>query len=329
MTLSRRRFLQMTGSGVMAGALGWPALSMAQNGQGTPFAMQASWVNDAEFSGYFVAQRNGYYADEGLALDYRPGGPDVIPEGALLSNRAAVALTTVESTLKAVTQQGAPLVIIGTQYQKSPVGIVSLASNPIEKPEDLAGKVLAVPPVNRLAVEAMLAANGMSTDDVRIVPYAYDPTPLLKGEIDASLDFVTNVPYTIQLHGEEAVSFLLYDHGFPVFNDTLVVTRQTLESRRADLLAWLRASRRGWEENFQDPTRYPPLFADSFFAGNGRAIDNEIFFNQAQQPLIESPNGIFSMADTDIARCVEALGRIGIEASAEHFDTSLLAELEA
>lgn len=329
MTLSRRRFLQMTGSGALAGALGWPALSMAQNGQGTPIGMQASWVNDAEFLGYIVARHKGFYADQGLSLDYRSGGPDVIPEGALLSNRAEIALTTVESTLKAVTQQGAPLVIIGTQYQKNPAGIVSLASNPIEKPEDLVGKVLAVPPVNRLAVEAMLEANGIPPDDVRIVPYAYDPTPLLKGEIDASLDFITNVPYTIGLQGEKAVSFLLYDHGFPVFNDTVVVTRDTLETRRDDLVAWLRASRQGWQENFKDPAYYPPLFADSFFQGNGRSIENEIFFNQAQKSLIESPDGIFSMAESDIERCLTALERIGIQASRDNFDTSLLEEIAA
>lgn len=329
MTLSRRHFLQMTGAGVMAGALGWPTLSVAQSRQRTPIGMQASWANDAEFLGYIVAQYKGFYADQGLALDYRPGGPDIIPEGALLSNRAEIALTTVESTLKAVTQQGAPLVIIGAQYQKSPAGIVSLAKHPIEKPEDLIGKVLAVPPVNRLAVEAMLDANGISPDEVRIVPYAYDPTPLLKGEIDASLDFVTNVPYTLGLQGEKAVSFLLYDYGFPVFNDTVVVTRETLETRRDDLVAWLRASRQGWQENFRDPSYYPPLFADSFFKGNGRSIDNEKFFNQAQKSLIESPNGIFSLSQADIERCLTALERIGIQASPNNFDTSLLEEVAA
>ena len=33
------------------------------------FAMQAAWVNDAEFMGYFVGMTNGYYAAEGLDLN--------------------------------------------------------------------------------------------------------------------------------------------------------------------------------------------------------------------------------------------------------------------
>ena len=100
---------------------------------------------------------------------------------------------------------GRPFKIIGTQYQKNPIGIVSLAKKPIKTPPDLVGKTLAVPPVNVISVEAMLKLNSIDKAKVNIVPYAYDPTPLIKGEIDASLDFTTNVPFTIKQTGEEAV----------------------------------------------------------------------------------------------------------------------------
>ena len=57
--------------------------------------------------------------------------------------------------------QGAKFKIIGAQYQKNPIGVVSLAENPVGTPEDLVGKVLAVPPVNVISVEAMLKINGI------------------------------------------------------------------------------------------------------------------------------------------------------------------------
>jgi ABC-type nitrate/sulfonate/bicarbonate transport system substrate-binding protein len=327
MTVSRRRFMQLAAGAAASGAMsGIPSSAF---GAQAKLVMQASWVNDAEFTGYFVAMQNGYYSQQGIAFDYLSGGPDVIPESALLSNKADVALTTVEDTLSAVTKQGAPLVVIGTQYQKSPAGIVSLAKKPVHKPADLVGKTLAVPPANRLAVEAMLKLNGIDKSKVRIVPYAYDPTPLLKGEIDASLDFVTNIPYTLKMQGQEAVSFLLYDYGFPVFNDTVVVTRDTLEKKRSQLVAYLRASRQGWQENLRDPGKYPPLFKDTRFKGNGRENANEVFFNQAQKPLIEAPGGILSMSEESIGKCVAALNAVGIKAKREHFDTTLLQELGA
>jgi len=128
----------------------------------------------------------------------------------------------------------------------------------------------------------MLKISGIDPSQVNIVPYAYDPTPLIKGEIDASLDFTTNVPFTIK---------------------------------------------QGWDENLKDPAAYPPKFIDSWFKGTGRSVENEVYFNTAQKPLIESPHGIFSMSEEAIEKTIAALGTIGIAAKRDHFDTTLLEEI--
>ena len=319
--LNRRHFLGTAAASAAAASM--PLRARAS----TPFTMQAAWINDAEFAGYFIGIDEGYYAAEGLDLTYLPGGPDVIPESTIIAGRADLALTTPDTTIKAIVEQGAPFKIIGAQYQKNPIGIVSLASNPINEPRDLIGKTLAVPPVNVISVNAMLALNGIDPGEVNIVPYAYDPTPLIQGEIDASLDFTTNVPYTISQQGVEATSFLLYDFGFTIYNDTVVVTEETLASKRAELVAWLRATRRGWEENFKDPNGWPPKWADTWFAGTGRTIENEIFFNNAQQPLMESPAGYMGMTEEGIEANLRALAEVGIKGTREMFDTTLLEEI--
>ncbi len=321
LALNRRSFLSLAAVGSAFG-LGSRSACAA-----SPLAMQAAWINDAEFAGYFVAIDNGYYTAEGLDLTYLSGGPDVIPESSIIAGKADLALTTPDTTVSAIANQGAKFKIIGAQYQKNPIGIVSLASNPIKTPQDLIGKTLAVPPVNVISVEAMLKLNDIDKAQVNIVPYAYDPTPLIKGEIDASLDFTTNVPYTIKSMGEEAVSFLLYDFGVTIFNDTVVVTEETLANRRPELVAWLRASRKGWAENNVDPALWPPKWETTWFAGTGRSIDNEVFFNTAQKPLIEAKGGIFSMSEESIAANLEALAKVGIIGTREMFDTTLLAEL--
>ena len=319
-SLNRRSFLAATAA---ASALPlMPRMARAAS----PFAMQAAWINDAEFAGYFLAMDQGYYAAEGLDLTYLSGGPDVIPESTIVAGRADLALTTPDTTIKAIAEQGAKFKIIGAQYQKNPIGIVSLAKNPITTPAEMVGKTIAVPPVNTISVEAMLAMNNIDRASVNIVPYAYDPTPLIKGEIDASLDFTTNVPYTIKTLGEDATSFLLYDFGYTIYNDTIVVTEETLASKRAELVAWLRASRKGWTENNVDPAAWPPKWETTHFAGTGRSIDNEVYFNTAQKPLIDSPAGIFAMTEDGIAGNLEALAKVGIMGTRDMFDTTLLEE---
>lgn len=324
-SLSRRRFGKLALAGA-AGAAMSPLLT-SRALAASPLTMQAAWINDAEFIGYFAAIDAGYYTAEGLDLTYLSGGPDVIPESSLLSAKADIALTAIETTVPAITDQGAKFKIIGAQYQKNPIGVVSLASSNIKEPKDLVGKTLACPPVNLVSVKAMLKLSGVAEDQVRIVPYEYDPTPLIEGNIDASIDFTTNVPFTIEQAGKQASSFLLYDFGFTTYADTIVVTEETLAAKRADLVKWLRASRKGWEAVFADPEGYPTKFADSWFAGTGRTIPNEVFFTKAEKPIIESPAGIFALTEEGIAQNIEALGQVGIKASRDMFDTTLLEEI--
>jgi ABC-type nitrate/sulfonate/bicarbonate transport system substrate-binding protein len=319
--ISRRGAMAAGAAALALGAA--PRLARAA----TPMTMQAAWINDAEFMGYMIGLDEGYYAAEGLDLEYLSGGPDVIPESSIVSGRADLALTTPDTTIKAIVDQGAPFRIIGAQYQKNPIGVVSLEENGILEPKDLIGRTLAAPPVNTISVQAMLKMNDIDPGDVRIVPYAYDPTPLLQGEIDASIDFTTNVPYTIEQAGGKPTSFLLYDHGFTIYNDTVVVTEDVLAEKRDLLVKWLRASRRGWETNYQDPEGWPPKFADSWFAGTGRSIANEVFFNNAQKPLMEHPAGFLAMDEAGIEANLTALAAIGIEGDRSMFDTTLLDEV--
>lgn len=289
--------------------------------------MQSPWINDSEFIGYFIALDKDMYSQEGLDFKYLSGGPDKVADIVLASKNAEIALTNPETTVNMIIKEKAPLKIIGAQYQKSPLGIVSLARNNITKPSDLIGKKVAVPDANLITLDAFLKLNNIDPKSVNKVPYAYDPTPLVKGHVDATVDFVTNVPFSIRQAGQEPTSFLFYDFGFRVFMDTIVVREDTLSSNRELLLAFLRASRKGWIENFTNPDKWPPKMMKSHFAGTNRTVENEIFFNRAQQGLMQSATGFFSMTEPDIQATIESLNRIGLKANREMFDTTLLAQV--
>lgn len=324
--LTRRRFCRSLGLAGL-GSLALSNLTAARAAAGNSVSMQAAWVNDAEFIGYFVALQNGYYKAQDVEMNYLSGGPDVIPESSLLAGKAPVALTVPDTTIKAISSQGARFKIVGAQFQKTPIGVVSLESRPVRNVKALEGKILAVPPVNMAQVAGMLRLNGIARSAVRIVPYHFDPTPLIQGEVDATIDFVTDVPYTVEQAGKKAVSFLLYDYGVTVFADTVTVTEDFLAANRPLLVRWLRASRQGWIENFKDPTRYPQLLKSSWFSGTGRSTANDIFTNAADRALIDTPSGIFSMSEAAIADNIRYLKSIGIAADRSMFDTSLLEKL--
>ena len=81
MKATRRHFLTTSAALAAASPLAGWSQNMAK------LTLQAAWVNDAEFMGYFIAMDKGFYKAEGLDLTYLSGGPDVIPEASLLSKR--------------------------------------------------------------------------------------------------------------------------------------------------------------------------------------------------------------------------------------------------
>jgi ABC-type nitrate/sulfonate/bicarbonate transport system substrate-binding protein len=191
---SRRQFSK-TALGLGAGALGLAGALPRNAAAADELNFQSIWLNDPEFLGYMIAIDKGYYAADGLKVNYFPGGPNLIPEGALLSGKADVALTNAVGLAIAVSQKGAPLKVIGTQFQKSPLGVISLASSNIKEPKDLIGKTVAAPPLSLAIFKACLAVNNVPADKVKVVPFNFDPTPLATGNVDAAVDFVTELPF--------------------------------------------------------------------------------------------------------------------------------------
>jgi len=294
---------------------------------GKPLSLQAPWVNDAEFIGYFVAIANGYYSANALDFRYQAGGPDKIAGEILGAGGCDIALTNIDGTAEAITRQGAKFKIIGAQYQKSPLGIVTLDNSGIRTPGDLTGRRIAVPAANRATLETFLKLNGVNPEKVRLLPYQYDPTILVDGHVDATVDFVTNVPYTIRLRGKKPFSFLFYDYGFRQFMDTVVVHEDTIKLKRKELIGFLRASRRGWDENFKDVNKYPETLKSMMSDQTGRTVDSEKYFNTEQQPLISSAHGVFALTEEAIEDNIRSLRAVGLHATRSMFVPDLLSEV--
>lgn len=326
--ITRRRFGQGAATVLMASALASGASLLAPRRAiaAETLNFQANWLNDPEFIGYMIAIDKGYYAAKGLHVNYMSGGPDLIPEGSLLSGKADVALTAIVSTVTAIAEKGAPFKIIGAQYQKSPLGVISLAASHIKGPKDLIGKTVACPPLSLTTFLAMLKANGIAKSSVHIVPYSFNPMPLVSGSVDAVVDFVTEIPFLVEQKGKKASYFLFWDYGLPLYIDLVVVTTDTLKTKRAQLVNFFRASRKGWALNDVSPAKYPKEFAKTWFKGNGSSLGAEIYHSKAQIPLMANPKGLYVMDADAIERNIAALAKVGLKGRRDMFDGSVLAE---
>ncbi len=83
-----------------------------------PVTLQLKWVTQAQFAGYYAAQEEGYYEDEGLDVTIRPGGPDIVPEQVVLGDQAEFGINWLDSLL-AFRDKGNDLVNIAQVYTRS------------------------------------------------------------------------------------------------------------------------------------------------------------------------------------------------------------------
>jgi ABC-type nitrate/sulfonate/bicarbonate transport system substrate-binding protein len=296
-------------------------------------SVQLSWIKNEEFSGEYFADSKGYFADAGFdAVNLIPGPSTGVAE--LVSGTTDVALSDAVSIGSAVAAEGAPLKIIGTTFQKNPFTIVSLADGGnIVTAEDLKGKKIGVQDSNSALFNALLAANGMSADELEIVPVQYDPAPLTNGEVDGFVGYLTNESLTVANAGYDVVDLPFADNGLPFVAETMTVTDDAIANDREKLKSFLVAEIMGWTDAVNDPAEGARLAVEEYGVDLGLDLDVATQGAEEQSSALvvsdeTAANGLFTISDALQAATLSSLAGAGIELEASDlFDMSLLAEV--
>ncbi|WP_396642588.1 ABC transporter substrate-binding protein [Microbacterium sp.] len=339
---SRSRRLAVAGASVAVAAL---ALTACSSGSGSDasespageegfgdLTLQLSWILNEEFAGEYFADSMGYYEEAGFSsVNLVPGPSTGVAE--LVSGTADVALSDSISVGAAVANEGAPLKIIGATFQSNPFTILSLADGgDIATVDDLKGKRIGVQDSNTTLFNALLAANDIDPSELTIVPVQYDPAPLVNGEVDGFMAYITNESVTVAAQGLDTTDLPFADNGLPFVAETFTVTDEQIANNREMLKAFLVAEIRGWTDALADPEEGSRLAVEEYGADLDLNPENSLAGAIAQNELIVSDEteefGIFSISDALQASTVSSLAGAGIEVEAgDLFDLSLLAEV--
>ena len=296
--------------------------------------VQLSWIKNSEFAGEFYAVENGYYTDAGFSAVNLVAGP-AATEAEVLSGNALVGIANPISAAPIILNEGAPLKIIGTTYQKNPFTILSLKDGAnIATIDDLIGKRIGVQAgPNETLFDALLKANGIDAASVTKVPVQYDPAPLTNGEVDGFLAYVTNESFVVADQGYEVTNLLFADNGLPFVTESFVVTQDSIDNNRAALKAFLKATILGWKDSIANPDGGADLALNTFGKDLGLNAAKEYYQSKTQNDILVQTdetraNGLFTISDEMIAQNLATLESAGYTITAEQlFDMSLLAEV--
>ena len=321
-----------TGSSAPSGAASAGAPSAVATAAGSPGAaldevrLQLQWAPQAQFSGYFAAEEQGYYEAAGLKVTMLDGGPDVIPQAVgSAANGPEFTISWVPKVLEA--REGTPasdLVNIAQVFQRSGTLSVSWKESNITSPADFRGKKVGAWGFgNEFEVTAAAKKAGLTEGtDYTKVTQPFDMTLLLSKQIDVAEAMIYNEyaqvleaknPETGELYKPTDLNVINYnDVGTSMLQDALFARASWLaEAGNEDIATrFLKASFQGWiycRTNPADCIQYTVNAGSTLGTGHQTWMMNEI--NALVWP---SPNGIGMMDPAEWQQSVDVALEAGI-----------------
>lgn len=335
--LDRRSFL-----GASAGLAAGMMLPIGASAQTRTITSTLSWIPNTQFSGLWMGLENGYFAESGLEVDWKPGGPNTpnpverVASGEVQLGQQANPRPVLEAIAK-----DNDFVVVGSTFQRQPGGLLSLADNPIRTAEDIVGKRIMCPnPTDARTVEVTLKINGLPTE-FDYVPGGFDPQPLLEGRADAMVAFATSQPVVLERKGLKAEEDYFHrtwdDLGQLGYNNFIFAQRSWLEENRDKVVDYLRAEIKGWKDTMRDPAAAVKLAVDKYGIDFGLNPEHERRSLELVMPFLESADtaehGLYWIDTERLAGPIyNALNLAGLENlkdPSEFVDMSLLEEVYA
>ncbi|GAE29829.1 ABC transporter substrate-binding protein [Alkalihalobacillus hemicellulosilyticus] len=199
----------------------------------TDVTLRLNWRFKGEFSPFFVAQEKGFFEKYGLHVDVLEGNGSTSTMQAVAQGQDDFGVTsTVEPSQGLI--EGMPIKMIASYMNRSPIMIASHPETPVETPQDLEGKSIAMSIASTFTnvYPFFLESNGVDeslVDSVQVESSARNGLFLNK-EVDAVAIFSTNeYPLFERELGVELTPLYLADFGYDLAGLTLIGNESFLE----------------------------------------------------------------------------------------------------
>jgi len=225
-------------------------LGLLQSAELEHVKLQLNYFHQFQFAGYYAADRNGYFTDEGLAVEIAELAPDMEAEHEVLNGRAQFAIYS--ARIISDWAVGHDLALVAIIHQRNPDVLLVRDSSPWLTLNDILSdpKARLVGPVSSNTLELNLAIAALGRNPEKVFgrhKTTGDLERFVKGEIDVLPGYATNEPARLLELGV-ATRPLLYraDGHSPFFGDSLICRGELLRQRPDLVNRFRRACLRGW-----------------------------------------------------------------------------------
>lgn len=220
----------------------------------TTLRLPMGYIADPQYAPFYVAVERGYFADEGLALEFdysfETDGIALVGAGEL-----PLAVASGEQVILA-RAQGLPVVYVMQWWQRYPIAIASKSTAGIKTPADLVGRNVGVPGffgASYVGLVGLLSANGLTLDDIDANDIGFNQVEsLVTGQSEAVVVYVNNEPVQLRQRGEDIDVIAVADSIALVANGILT-NEQTIAENPELVQRFLNAFMHGLRDTLADP----------------------------------------------------------------------------
>jgi NitT/TauT family transport system substrate-binding protein len=223
-----------------------------------PVTVQLKWLHQAQFAGFYAADQNGYYTDEGLVATLIEGGPAINSLTEVLEGTAQFGVAGADELIVA-RAEGNPLRALATIYRRSPRVYVAEADSGISRPEDFVGQNILETPSGIPTLRAMMTGVGIPPEQYNIVTREYDPVLFASGEVPVWGVYLTGSINILRQAGYELNIIYPDDYGVHFYADTVFATDDFIAANPELVTRFLRATLKGWTYAIENPDDVGPL----------------------------------------------------------------------
>lgn len=232
----------------------WPGSGWSQPKERV--TMQNKWVYAADVAPIFLGLKKGYFAAEGIDLDFQDGRGSGASLQLLGAKKVPFALADLSLAAKFISE-GMAIKAVWAYTQVTPMAVIYREGLGIRNPKDLEGKKVgtAAASPSKTLFDGVAKVSGVDLSKVQFVvtTAAGLNTSLLNRDTDAIITYWTDNVGVIRSKGAK-VGFLPYaDYGVNVFGAGISVHESVLKEKPDTIRRLLRAMSRSVEDSRKNP----------------------------------------------------------------------------
>ncbi|MDK1388938.1 ABC transporter substrate-binding protein [Sinorhizobium sp. 8-89] len=275
--------------------------------------LQLKWVTQAQFAGYYVAKDKGFYEEEGLDVDIKPGGPDIAPAQVIAGGGADVIVDWMPSAL-ATREKGVPLVNIAQPFKKSGMMLTCLKESGVTSPDNFKGKTLGVwffgneYPFLSWMSQLKIPTDG-GPEGVTVLKQGFNVDPLIQKQAACISTMTYNEYWQVidaGIKAEDLVTFKYEDQGVATLEDGLYVLEDKLKDPafKERMVKFVRASMKGWKYAEENPDEAADIVLENDSTGAQTEKHQKRMMGEIAK-LTAGSNG--ALDEADYKRTVQSL----------------------